>query len=342
MNNAVKEIWGHVGNNRWRDWHWQMRNSLVTIAQFGPIWPLTLRRPAVLEAVERQYPLRVSPYYFSLCNPKDKKDPIRRQFLPDERELLDAQTKADPLGEKRFEPVPGLLHRYRNRAVVITTNECAVRCRHCTRKNTLSCFAADLISKRLPAILKYLGKHKEIREVIISGGDPFLLETSVLDFLLGELRSIKNVEVLRLGTRAPAVLPMRIDVKLCACLKKHRPLWVNTQFNHPREITAEAESACRLLQEAGLPVSNQAVLLRGINDSLPVLKALCNGLQRIMVRPYYVFLCDGVRGVSHFRTSPNRAAGLARQMRASLGGLSMPLFVADIPGKKNKVPLETM
>jgi len=175
----------------------------------------------------------------------------------------------------------------------------------------------------------------------VSGGDPLLLETSVLDSLLGELRGIKSIEVLRIGTRAPVVLPMRIDAELCACLKRHRPLWVNTQFNHPREITPESEDACRQMQEAGAPVSNQTVLLRGVNDSLAVLRELCNGLQRIMVRPYYVFLCDGVRGVDHFRTSTAAAAGLAGQLRRELGGLSMPLFVADIPGRKSKVPLET-
>lgn len=341
MNSKLKKDPGKIGNRQWRDWRWQMSNRLTSLAQLMKILPLPPRRLAGLAAVARHYPFCVTPHYFSLSKIEDKNDPVRKQFLPDERELLDVQTKTDPLGEKRFEPVPGLIHRYANRVVIITTNACAVRCRHCTRKNTLAVFGAASISRRLPAIIKYLRQNKRIREVIISGGDPLLLETSVLDFLLGALRLVKNIEVLRLGTRAPVVLPMRIDAELCACLKRHRPIWVNTQFNHPVEITPEAAAACRLLQEAGLPVSNQAVLLRGVNDSLPILKSLCNGLQRLMVRPYYIFQCDGVRGVGHFRVPLSKAVDLAKGLRSSLGGLSMPLFVADIPGRKNKVPLQT-
>jgi lysine 2,3-aminomutase len=199
-----------------------------------------------------------------------------------------------------------------------------------------------LISRRLPAIIKYIRAHPQIREVILSGGDPLLLETVALDRILSALRSVKTVEVFRIGTRVPVVLPMRIDAELCECLKKHRPIWVNTQFNHPDEITPASTEACRRLQEAGLPVSNQAVLLRGVNDSLPVLEKLCNDLQRIMVRPYYVFQCDPVRGTSHFRVPLMKAVNLAKRLRMRLGGLSMPLFVADVPGKKHKIPLETV
>ncbi|MFA7159761.1 MAG: radical SAM protein, partial [Kiritimatiellia bacterium] len=321
------------------------------------------------------------------------------QILPDRRELADGGSGPDPLNESRFEPVPGLIHRYRNRAVLIATGDCAVRCRHCTRKNTLGDFCEDVkfkiknsmaeldsrlrgndrtcvrlchsrpdatlrsktslrstsresrkvvdlpshsIFRRLPEIIRYLRLNPGIREVIISGGDPLLLETPALDRILESLRAVKTVEVLRIGTRVPVVLPMRIDRTLCACLKKHRPVWVNTQFNHPREITAESERACRMLQEAGLPVSNQAVLMRGVNDSLPVLEALCNGLHRIMVRPYYVFQCDRVRGTGHFRVADRKAIALARRLRTRLGGLSMPLFVVDIPGRKSKVPLEAV
>jgi len=262
-----------------------------------------------------------------------------RQFMPDRRELTDGNTLRDPLNEEKYSPVPGLIHRYPNRVVVIVTTDCAVRCRHCTRKNSLLCLGDNNIMKCLPQIVKYIRRKEKIREVIISGGDPLLLETFTLDRILGEFHAIKNVEVLRLGTRAPVVLPMRIDSELCACLARHRPLWINTQFNHPREITPEAENACRLLQEAGLPVSNQAVLLRGVNDSLAVLAKLFNELQRIMVRPYYVFQCDGVRGVKHFITRKSEGAKLAVRLREKLGGLSMPLFVADVPGRKSKVPL---
>lgn len=340
--NGIKIIWGKVGQRQWRDWRWQLRNRLTRVSQFTALWPPGTKQPATLEAVTALYPFCVTPYYLSLCKLDDVRDPIRRQFFPDGRERLAVRTPPDPLGEKRYAPAPGLIHRYRNRVVIITTNDCAVRCRHCTRKNTLSSFGADNIFRRLPRIVKYIRERKEIREVIISGGDPLLLETEALDRLMGELRSIKNVEVLRIGTRAPVVLPMRIDAELCACLKKHRPLWVNTQFNHPQEITPEAAQACRRLQEAGLPVSNQAVLLRGVNNSLPVLKELCNGLQRIMVRPYYIFQCDRVRGTKHFRVPLVEAVNLSKHLREQLGGLSMPLFVSDIPGQKCKIPLEAV
>jgi lysine 2,3-aminomutase len=192
----------------------------------------------------------------------------------------------------------------------------------------------------LPAIVKYIRQNTQIREVIISGGDPLLLETAALNKIMGELRAIKNVEVLRIGTRAPVVLPMRIDAELCACLAGHRPLWINTQFNHSREITAESQNACRRLQEAGLPVSNQTVLLRGVNNSFAVLSKLCNDLQRIMVRPYYLFQCDSVRGVKHFVTLKSEGAKLSMRLRGKLCGLSVPLFVVDVPGSRSKIPLE--
>jgi len=335
-----KQIRDNISDRQWRDWRWQIENRITDVSRIAHLFSFPPRQQVALKAVAEHYPFCVTPYYLSLCNPNDKRDPIMRQFMPDRRELLNKNTLPDPLGEEKYSPVPGLIHRYRNRVVVIITTNCAVRCRHCTRKNSLPCFGENDIETNLPQIVKYIRRIKKIREVIISGGDPLLLETPVLDRVMGELTAIKNVEVLRLGTRAPVVLPMRIDSKLCACLTEHRPLWINTQFNHPREITPEAEQACRLLQEAGLPVSNQAVLLRGVNDSFSVLTALCNGLQHIMVRPYYVFQCDGVRGTRHFGVPPGKAVNVSRRLRSSLGGLSMPLFVVDIPGRKSKVPLE--
>jgi lysine 2,3-aminomutase len=340
--NIIRQSRGRVSIRNWRDWRWQIENRITDVARVADVLNLPPKQRAALKTVAEHYPFCVTPYYLSLCNPDDRRDPIRRQFLPDRRELTDENRLRDPLNEEKYSPAPGLIHRYRNRVVVIVTTDCAVRCRHCTRKNTLPSFAADSVKQRLPAILKYIRQHPQIREVLVSGGDPLLLETPELGRMLGELRSIKNIEVMRIGTRVPVVLPMRIDAELCACLAKHRPLWINTQFNHPREITPEAIAACRLLQEAGLPVSNQAVLLRGVNDSLAVLAKLFNELQRIMVRPYYCFQCDGVRGARHFNVPLAKEVRLAKSLRSSLGGLSMPLFVADIPGRKSKVPLETV
>lgn len=338
-NQVVRKIQGKISGRQWHDWRWQLASRLVDVAQAAPLLNPFSRQFYSLEAVAQLFPFCVTPYYLSLCNPSDRRDPIRRQFMPDCRELLNKAATADPLGEKRHEPVPGLIHRYYNRVVIIMTTDCAVRCRHCTRKNLLAHLANNNIGKRLPQIIKYIRRREKIREVIISGGDPLLLETAALDKVMGELKTIKHVEVLRLGTRAPVVLPMRIDAELCACLAGHRPLWINTQFNHPREITTEATQACRLLQEAGLPVSNQTVLLRGVNNSAAVLSKLFNELQRIMVRPYYLFQCDPVRGATHFITRKSEGAKLAGHLRNRLGGLSMPLFVADIPGRKCKSPL---
>lgn len=335
----VQKIRDKTSDRQWRDWRWQIENRITDFSRIADLLNFPLKQPAVLKAVTGHYPFCVTPYYLSLCHPGDARDPIRRQFMPDRRELPDKETLADPLGEERYSPVPGLIHRYRNRVVVIITTDCAVRCRYCTRKNLLACLGDQKIEKRLPEIVKYIHRHPQIREVIISGGDPLLLETAALDKIMGKLTAIKNVEVLRIGTRAPVVLPMRIDSELCACLAEHRPLWINTQFNHPREITVAAAQACRQLQEAGLPVSNQTVLLRGVNNSSAVLAKLFNELQRLMVRPYYVFQCDPVRGVKHFITRPSEGAQIARCLRGKLGGLSMPLFVADIPGRKSKVPL---
>jgi len=338
----IKQIRGNISNRLWRDWRWQVENRIADVSRIADLLNLLPKQLAALKAVAERYPFCVTPYYLSLCNLKDEHDPILRQFIPDRCELTDRNTLRDPLGEEKYSPVPGLIHRYHNRVVVVVTSDCAVRCRHCTRKNVLPLLGAISLEKRLPQIIKYIRRREKIREVIISGGDPLLLETFTLDRILGELHSINHVEVLRLGTRAPVVLPMRIDSELCACLAKHRPLWINTQFNHPQEITPEAERACRLLQEAGLPVSNQTVLLRGVNDSLAVLTELFNGLQRIMVRPYYCFQCDHVRGVRHFITRKSEGVKFAGRLRSRLGGLSMPLFVADVPGRKGKMPLETV
>lgn len=338
-NHIVRNIRGNISDRQRGDWRWQVENRITDVSQIAAFLKLPPKGQAALAAVTALYPFCVTPYYLSLCDKNDPRDPIRRQFFPDSRELWNGKAAADPLGEKRHEPVPGLIHRYRNRVVVIVTNDCAVRCRHCTRKNLLPRLADNDIEERLPRIVKYIRRRTEIREVILSGGDPFLLETAALDRIMGELTALKNVEVLRVGTRAPVVLPMRIDAELCACLKSHRPLWINTQFNHPCEITGESENACRRLQEIGLPVSSQTVLLRGVNNSFAVLSRLCNNLQRIMIRPYYVFQCDPVRGVKHFITRKSESAKLSMRLRSRLGGLSMPLFVADVPGRKSKVPL---
>jgi len=324
----------------WRNWRWQLRHSRPaprTLERLAGIAPRDRRR---WRALLRRYPCRITPYYGALVRWDDPADPLRRQCLPDLAELdTPAPGGADPLGEHAHLVAPGLVQRYPDRALALTTGDCALFCRHCTRKNLWQYGRPAPTRGFLRRLAAAVARRPAVREVIVSGGDPLLLDDDRLDAFLAALRAIPHVEVLRIGTRAPAVLPMRITPALCARLARHRPLWINTQFNHPRELTPEAAEACGRLVRAGLPVSNQAVLLRGVNDDLDTLKALCNGLQRLSVRPYYLFQCDAVRGAGHFSTPWRRGIELAERLRAELGGLSAPLFVADLPGGGGKVPL---
>ncbi len=288
--------------------------------------------------VVNRYPLCITPYYLELANRADPADPVLLQCLPDRREL-DGGQAADPFAEEGSTDVPGLVQRYPDRALVMTTSACAVACRHCTRKNLLGDQRHVVGSRRWAAVCEELQKRPAVREVILSGGDPLLLETEALEHMLHDLHAISHVEVVRIGTRVPVVLPMRIDDALADALARHRPLWVNTQFNHPVELTADALAACERLISRGIPVSNQAVLLRGVNDNLDTLRELCNSLQRNMIRPYYVFQCDPVQGTGHFHTEIGKGIELSHELSCSLGGLAMPRFVADVPGSDGKTPL---
>lgn len=338
---VIRQLLGVVSAGQWVDWRWQWQHRITTLAQLQPVLHLSAGRRRDYQTVLRRYPLSVTPYYLALIDFSDPRDPLRRQCLPDLRELAAAGcADPDPLGECPAMKMPGFIQRYPDRAVVLATGACAVYCRHCTRKNLLRRVDRHYVRRYLRSLVAAVACAKSVREVIVSGGDPLLLDPDVLDDFLGALRALRHVEVLRLGTRLPVVLPMRITSRLCAGLARHRPLWINTQFNHPREITPEAIRACDLLQQAGLPVSNQTVLLRGINDRFSVLADLCNGLQRIMVRPYYIFQCDPVRGVSHFRTPLAQALRLAGQLHGRLGGLSTPQVVVDVPGRTGKLPLQ--
>lgn len=332
----VLRLFGRVSARTWTDWRWQMAQSVID-PDCLPAWAgiaVGSREKAICAAT--RYPVRITPYYLSLAHWDDADDPVLIQCLAAPSELqTGSHALADPLGESRSMPVPGLIRRYQNRAVLLMTNSCAVRCRHCNRKGLLP----GQKPVRLGLVLQYLKQHPEIREVILSGGDPLLCEPGVLEQTLTGLRLIPSVEVLRIGTRVPVVLPMRVDRALVRLLAQHRPLWVNTHFNHPNELTQESAAACDALIRAGIPVSNQTVLLRGVNDSVDTLESLFNGLQRIMVRPYYLFECDAVQGAAHFRVGVRRGRALFRELRARLGGLSLPQYVLDAPGASGKTPL---
>ncbi len=347
----LRAVFGDFTLREWRDWRWQVRHSVRSLAALERSLPLERSSPlerllpirpeerARWRALLRRYPCRITPYYLSLIRWDDPDDPLRRQCVPDLRECEASNAvDDDPLGERRHLVVPGLVCRYRDRALALVTDECALVCRHCTRKNFWRQGSPAPTRAFLRRILAGVERLGGVREVIVSGGDPLLLDENLLDWFLGALRAIPHVQVLRIGTRVPVVLPMRVTRSLCALLARHRPLWINTQFNHPREITPAAAQACDRLLRSGLPVSNQAVLLRGVNDDFKTMQALCNALQRIMVRPYYLFQCDPVRGVGHFCTPVPFGIRLAAELRAGLGGLSLPQFVVDLPGGAVKFP----
>jgi len=324
----------------WDDWRWQYAHRKTDLSALEALARLPENSKAQTARVISRYPCSITPYYLSLARLEDPQDPILRQVLPDGRELEDEQTAAeDPLEEEHHTAVPGLVHRYADRALVLVTNRCAVYCRHCTRKRLWRLGPRDLTREEFHRVLRYLQEHPEIRDVLLSGGDPLVLPDSRLDEILRGIRQIRHVEIIRIGSRVPVVLPQRITPGLCRILERYGPLWLNTQFNHPREITAQAEKACERLLRAGVPVNNQSVLLKGINDDGETLKALCTGLLRIRVRPYYLHQCDPVRGVRHFRTSLDRGLGILAAMQGRVSGLAIPRYMVDLPGRLGKVPL---
>jgi len=306
----------------------------------GLVECLGRRRAEALFPVIDRYPFKASRYYLSLCDFGDPDDPMARQCLPDVRELdVGTGGAEDPFTERAHSPLRGVVHRFRDRVLIVATSECAVYCRHCTRKNTLRDLSLEGDWAACERVVGYVRHHPEVREVIVSGGDPLLLARDFLKRLLSTLSAIPSVEVLRIGTRVPVVLPSHLDDTLCDLLAAHRPLWVNTQFNHPAELTSESRAACERLTRRGIPVSNQSVLLKGVNASLEVMRELCNALQRNMIRPYYAFHCDPVRGTRHFWTDVDTGTRIAEGLRTSVGGLSLPRFVVDLPEEAGKLPL---
>jgi lysine 2,3-aminomutase len=326
----------------WQDWHWQFKNRITRLETPGLFGDKSAAQLAELKQTTTVYPLAITPYYFSLIQQDDINDPLKRQCFPDSREILHIESPEDPLEEDSHMPVPKLVHRYPDRCLAIVTEICATYCRHCNRKRFWSAPRKISLKARFSKMIRYISANPQIREVIISGGDPLTLEDHVLEELLVSLRAIPHVEVLRIGSRAPVVMPMRVTRELCTMLKRYRPLWFNTQFNHPQEITPESSRACNMLQEAGIPVSNQSVLLAGINDSDEIMKKLLYGLQKISVRPYYLFHCDPVKGCEHFRTDVKTGMAMMENIWRQCSGLSLPQYVLDVPGNTGKIPLSVL
>jgi lysine 2,3-aminomutase len=326
-------------NPKWNDWKWQVRNRIRSIGALKECFP-SIDLSADLIQVADKYPLAITPYYASLIKRMDDLDPIYRMSVPQGHELSDPPfLRADPLEEENDMPVPGLIHRYRDRALVMATTMCSMYCRHCTRKRVAGTREVTISAFRIRQTHDYLVQHPEIKDVIISGGDPLTMDTPTLERLLEAIRSVPSVELIRIGTRTPVVLPMRITSELTTMLKKFQPIWINTHFNHPQELTPEAIAACGALVDAGIPMGNQTVLLRGVNDDPELMAQLCRGLLRSRVKPYYLFQCDLVRGVEHFRTPLTKGLEIMEYLRGRVSGLAIPTFVVDTPHGGGKVPL---
>lgn len=324
----------------WRNWRWQFQNRVTTITELVRITGTPITRLDKLRRVLSSYPMAITPYFLSLIEPDDENNPLALQCIPDEREIsVLSNCSEDPLNEDYFMPVPKLIHRYPDRVLAMVTKTCATYCRHCNRKRFWNNPQASTLKSRLGKMVRYVANSPEIREVILSGGDPLTYDDHQIEMILSTFAAIPHLEVLRIGSRVPVVMPMRITKELCRILKRYRPLWFNTQFNHPSEITPDAERACNMLQEAGIPVSNQSVLLKGVNDKEDVMRRLLYGLQNISVRPYYIFHCEPVKGCHYFRTEMAAGLKMMEKLRRNCSGLAIPQYVADLPGRSGKVPI---
>lgn len=338
-------LFPNATDTEWNDWHWQLRNAATSVESVleylrNGNGALSVRAVTVLEQVIKKYPVIVCPYYLCLINFHDPKDPIWIQSLPAREEIeFEPIGHPDPLEEEEDMAVPGLVHRYPDRVLMQVTNLCPLNCRHCTRKREWEEGLWSRTDHEIDRMVEYLKKTRQIRDVLISGGDPLVLGTPKLERILQKLRNIPHIEIIRIGTRFPVVLPQRINDELVNMLSKYRPLWINTHFNHPREITSEAALACEKLQRAGLPMNNQSVLLKGVNDDLATMRALCHGLLKIGVRPYYLYQCDPVKGTEHLRTSIWKGIEIVEGLRGHTTGFAVPQFVVDVPGGGGKVPV---
>jgi lysine 2,3-aminomutase len=336
-------LWRDVPLHQWNDWRWQSQNAIRSVRQLRNLLAFSSQELEIIGELEAEYKTAIPPYYFSLIDPEDPNDPIRLQSVPSHREAENPSGYEldDPLEEDKDSPVPGLTHRYPDRALLVTTHVCTMYCRFCTRKRaTMVRGGWDAISHNDERMIEYVRDHPEIHDVIVSGGDPITLPIAKLRFFLENLAAIPHVDVIRIGTRVPVTLPMRLyDQELIDLLASAEKVWIQTHFNHPREITPEAERVCKTLLRAGMPVNNHTVLMKGVNDSLETMRDLMRALLRIKVRPYYIFHCDPVIGAGHFRTSVWKGLEIMEGLRGHLSGLGIPTYVVDSPHGGGKIPL---
>ncbi len=332
-------IYADVPDEQWNNWRWQLSNRINTVEEFEKVIPLTDSEREALSAANL-FRVDITPYFISLIDPNDPDDPIRRQVVPTSREMVPfTAMMEDSLAEDRHSPVPGLVHRYPDRVLMLVTTQCATYCRYCTRSRIVGDPSATFSRSEFEMQLDYISRTPQIRDVLLSGGDPLVLAPKILEEILRRLREIPHIEIVRIGSRVPVFLPMRVTQELCDMLQKYHPLWLNIHVNHPNEISLELAQATDRLTRAGIPLGNQAVLLAGVNDNVHIQRDLVQELVRIRVRPYYLYLCDLVEGAGHFRTAVAKGIEIMEGLRGHTSGYAVPQFIVDAPGGGGKIPV---
>lgn len=334
------ELWKDVTDEEWNDWKWQVRNRIQDVDALSKVINLTDKEKEDIGQVLEKFRVGITPYYASLMDPNDPNCPVRMQAVPTimETHLSDADLE-DPLAEDEDSPVPGITHRYPDRVLFLITDQCSMYCRHCTRRRFAGQQDAGVPRDRIDTAIDYIRRTPQVRDVLLSGGDALLVSDELLEYIISELRKIDHVEIVRIGSRTPVVLPQRITDDLVNMLAKYHPVWLNTHFNHPKELTEEAREACAKLANAGVPLGNQTVLLRGINDCPHIMKDLMHGLVKNRVRPYYIYQCDLSMGIEHFRTKVSKGLEIMESLRGHTSGYAVPTFVVDAPGGGGKTPV---
>jgi lysine-2,3-aminomutase len=335
-----KQYFPNVSDADWNDWKWQVKNRIETVDELKKYIDLAPGEAEAITESLKTIRMAITPYYLSLIDNNDPNCPIRKQAVPSIKELHKSSADLDdPLHEDSDSPVPGLTHRYPDRVLFLITDMCAMYCRHCTRRRFAGHHDAAMPRERIDKCIEYIAQTPEVRDVLLSGGDALLVSDTQLEYIVSRLRAIPHVEIIRIGTRAPVVLPQRITQELADMLKKYHPIWVNTHFNHSNEITAESTMACARLADAGIPLGNQSVLLRGVNDCVYVMKELVHNLVKMRVRPYYIYQCDLSTGIEHFRTPVSKGIEIIENLRGHTSGYAVPTFVVDAPGGGGKIPV---
>jgi len=334
------DLWTDVKKEEWSDWHWQVKNRIRDVDTLKKVIDISEKEEKEIKAALDKLRMAITPYYATLMDTKNRNCPIRKQAVPTAKELnLGKADLEDPLHEDIDSPVPGLTHRYPDRVLLLITDQCSMYCRHCTRRRFAGVTDKAMPSNQIDKAVQYIKNNENIRDVLLSGGDALLVSDSKLETIIKKIRNIEHVEIIRIGTRTPVVMPQRITDNLVETLKKYHPIYLNLQFNHPKEITESAQKAIEKLNYAGIPVGNQSVLLKGINDQPVIMKKLVQNLLYIRVKPYYLYQCDLSKGIEHFRTPVSKGIEIIESLRQHTSGMAVPTYVIDAPGGGGKIPV---